>query len=96
MRTTFPCRYLHRMELRRETHEGLNVVESWNGANDIILYGRGGEIATNRLEGQEAAMLGLHLPQNCMVYVNTLMIQRVLQRASIWLERMGANERRWQ
>ncbi len=45
LRTTFLCRYLHRMELRREIHEGLNVVESWNGANDFILYGRGGDIA---------------------------------------------------
>jgi TnpA family transposase len=93
MRTTFLCRYLHRMELRREIHEGLNVVESWNGANDFILYGRGGEIATNRLEDQEATMLGLHLLQNCMVYVNTLMLQRVLGEPT-WLERMGANERR--
>ena len=93
MRTTFLCRYLHRMELRREIHEGLNVVESWNGANDFTLYGRGGDLATNRLEDQEATMLGLHLPQNCMVYVNTLMLQRVLSEP-IWLERMGANERR--
>jgi len=81
------------MELRREIHEGLNVVESWNGANDFILYGRGGEIATNRLEDQEATMLALHLLQNCMVYVNTLMLQRVLGEP-IWLERMGTNERR--
>src|SRR5712672_2103910 len=80
-------------QLRREIHEGLNVVESWNGANDFILYGRGGEIATNRLEDQEATMLGLHLLQNCMVYVNTLMLQRVLGEP-IWLGRMGANERR--
>ena len=93
LRTTFLCRYLHRMELRREIHEGLNVIESWNGANDFILYGRGGEIATNRLEDQEATMLALHLLQNCMVYVNTLMLQRVLGEP-IWLERMGANEQR--
>ena len=38
-------------------------------------------------------MLALHLLQNCMVYVNTLMVQRVLG-GSIWLERMGTNERR--
>jgi TnpA family transposase len=93
LRTTFLCSYLHRMELRREIHEGLNVVESWNGANDFILYGRGGDIATNRLEDQEATMLALHLLQNCMVYVNTLMLQRVLGEP-IWLEHMGANERR--
>ena len=38
-------------------------------------------------------MLALHLLQNCMVYVNTLMVQRVLGEP-IWLERMGATEQR--
>jgi TnpA family transposase len=93
LRTTFLSRYLHRMELRREVNEGLNVIESWNGANDFILYGRGGEIATNRLEEQEATMLALHLLQNCMVYVNMLMVQRVLGEP-IWLERLGVTEQR--
>jgi TnpA family transposase len=93
LRTTFVCRYLNSLELRREIHEGLNVVETWNSANDFILYGRGGEIATNRIEDQEATVLSLHLLQNCMVYVNTLMIQRVLAEP-IWAERMGAAERR--
>ncbi len=93
LRTTFVCRYLTSLELRREINEGLNVVENWNSANDFILYGRGGEIATNRIEDQEATMLSLHLLQNCMIYVNTLMIQRVLSEP-IWAERMGPNERR--
>jgi Tn3 transposase DDE domain len=62
---------------------GSSVIESWNGANDFILYGRGGEIATNRLEDQEATMLALHLLQNCMVYVNTLMLQRRARRADL-------------
>ncbi len=65
LRTAFVCRYLSGLELRREIQEGLNVVENWNSANDFILYGRGGEIATNRVEDQEATVLSLHLLQNC-------------------------------
>ncbi len=30
--------------------------------------------------GYELSMLRLHLPQNCMVSVNTLMVQQVLAR----------------
>jgi TnpA family transposase len=39
------------------------------------------------LEDEEATMLALHLLQNCMVYVNTLMVQRVLVEP-IWLKHM--------
>lgn len=77
-KTVFLCRYLHSLPLRREIHEGLNVIENWNGVNDFILYGRGGEICTNRVEEQELTMLALHLLQVCLVYINTLMMQRVL------------------
>lgn len=65
--------------LRREIHEGLQIIENWNSANDFIFYGKGGEMATNRIEDQELAMLSLHLLQISMVYVNTLMIQEVLE-----------------
>ena len=47
-RTIFLCRYLRLLTLRREIQEGLNVIENWNSANDFILFGTGGEIATNR------------------------------------------------
>lgn len=70
--------YLRLPLLRREIHEGLNVVENWNSANEFILFGKGGEIATNRREDQELIMLALHLLQSSLVYINTLMIQRVL------------------
>lgn len=54
------------------------MVERWNGANDFIFYGRSGEFANNRRDHQELAALALHLLQISLVYVNTLMIQRVL------------------
>jgi TnpA family transposase len=78
IKTAFLCRYLHTEALRREVNAGLNVVENWNSANDFIFYGRSGEIASNRLDDQEIAMLSLHLLQSCLVYVNTLMLQQVL------------------
>jgi len=78
VKTVFLCEYLREESLRREIHEGLNVIESWNAANSFIFYGKGGEIATNRTDDQEVAVLSLHLLQLSLVYVNTLMIQEVL------------------
>jgi len=38
-------------------------------------------------------MLALHLLQNCMVYINTLMLQQILARPH-WRERLTAIDRR--
>jgi TnpA family transposase len=92
-KTAFLCGYLNSEPVRREIHEGLNVVENWNSTNGFIFYGKGGEVATNRLEDQELSVLSLHLLQLSLVYVNTLMIQRVLEEKE-WFGRMGARELR--
>ncbi len=87
IKTIFLCRYLHSEALRREINEGLNVVEQWNGATDFVFFARRGEMVSNRREDHEISMLALHLIQNCMVYINTLMIQTVLARPH-WQERL--------
>jgi len=93
IKTIFLCQYLHSESLRQEIQEGLNVIENWNGANNFILYGKGGEIASNDLENQEIAMLALHLLQISLVYINTLMIQRILGEPN-WTQRMTPEDLR--
>lgn len=55
-----------------------NVVEGWNGANDVIFFGKSGELSSNRRDQQELSVLALHLLQTALVVVNTLMIQDML------------------
>jgi hypothetical protein len=57
----------------------------------LACFGKGGEISTNRLEEQEVSVLSLHLLQICLVYVNTLMIQRVLREPD-WSSRMTSQD----
>jgi TnpA family transposase len=72
VKTVFLCRYLHDKGLRREIHEGLNVIEQWNGANDFVFFARRGELASNRREDHEVSMLALHLLQNCRSHSSVL------------------------
>jgi TnpA family transposase len=87
------ARYLRTRDLQREINEGLNVVESWNGANSVIFYGKGGDIATNRRDEQETAVLCLRILQAALVYVNTLMLQDVLADPD-WAAVLNAEDQR--
>jgi TnpA family transposase len=93
VKTVFLCEYLHSPELRREIQDGLNVIENWNSANSFIFYGRSSEISTNDRQAQEVSVLALHLLQVSMVYINTLMIQRVLLEPT-WADRMETEDLR--
>lgn len=92
-KTIFAARYLHSRDLQREIQEGLNVVEGWNGANDIIFFGKSGELSSNRRDQQELAILALHLLQTALVYVNTLMVQELLGEPE-WADRLTDEDRR--
>lgn len=92
-RTIFVARYLRDRDLQREITEGLNVVEAFNGANSVIHYGKGGEIASNRHEELEMSVLCLRILQAALVYVNTLMLQDVLAEDE-WANLLTADDRR--
>nr|WP_242606617.1 Tn3 family transposase [Protofrankia symbiont of Coriaria ruscifolia] len=92
-RTLFVARYLRDRDLQREINEGLNVVESWNRANSVIFFGKGGDIATNRRDEQELSVLCLRVLQAALVYVNTLMVQDVLADDD-WAEQLTDADRR--
>jgi TnpA family transposase len=92
-RSIFLARYLRSRDLQREIDEGLNVVEATNAAVDVIAYGGRGEIGSNRAE--EAAMFAvcLRILQAALVYVNTLMLQDVLDDPE-WSDLLTEADRR--
>ncbi|MGW0390620.1 Tn3 family transposase [Streptomyces sp. NPDC003042] len=92
-KTIFVARYLRLRDLQREIEEGLNVMESSNGANSVIAYGKGGEIASNRRDEQEMFVLCLRILQSALVYVNTLMLQDVLDEPE-WADLLTPADRR--
>jgi len=92
-RTIFVARFLRSRELQREITEGLNIVEAFNGANAVIYYGKGGEIASNRQDEQEMSALCLRILQAALVYVNTLMLQDVLAEEA-WADMLTTEDRR--
>ncbi|MEZ7124756.1 Tn3 family transposase [Nonomuraea sp. AD125B] len=92
-KTIFVARYLRLRELRREIQEGLNVVESSNGANSLIFYGKGGDIATSRRDELEMSVLCLRILQAALVYINALMLQDVLADSE-WAELLKPADQR--
>ena len=84
-RSIFVARYLRDRDLQREINAGLNVSESWNAGNSIIYFGKGGDIPANRRDEQELSVLCLRVLQAAVVYVNTLMVQDVLDEGLVEL-----------
>ena len=92
-KTIFLCDYLASRETQYEVNDGLQVVENWNATSDIICYGRRGELATNSREQQDITLLSLQLLQNCLMLVNTILVERTLEKHGLW-ERLNPEDRR--
>jgi TnpA family transposase len=92
-KTIYLCEYLASREMQREVHEGLNVVENWNATNDFLCYGRQGELTTNNREQQEVVTLSLQLLQNCLMLVNTLLVERTIEQERLWAKLSAADHR---
>jgi hypothetical protein len=71
----------------RASHKGTAYETESIPLTEPSRFVRAPQIATNDLENQELTMPALHLLQICLVYINTLMIQRVLTEPD-WTQRM--------
>ena len=92
-KTIYLCEYLSSVELRHEVEAGLNVVERWNEANDFIRYGRQGLFATNSREQQEISALCLQLVQNCLMLINSILVEQTVAQHQL-LEQFSDEDRR--
>ena len=61
--------------------------------NDVIFFGKSGELAGDRRDQQDLAVLSLHLLQAALVYINTLMIQDILADPA-WAARLTDEDKR--
>lgn len=92
-KTIFLCNYLSSIDLRREIQAALNVIENWNGTNDFIFYARRGRLMTNDQQDMEVSVLSLHLLQNCLILINTLLLERTIEQRNM-LEGMSPEDMR--
>jgi TnpA family transposase len=92
-KTIFLCSYLPSREIQYEVEEGLNVVERWNGVNDFICYGKHGIFTTNSREQQEISTLCLQLLQNCLMLINTILVEQTVERHKL-MERLSVEDLR--
>jgi TnpA family transposase len=92
-KTIYLCEYLSSLALRHEVEAGLNVVERWNEANDFIRYGRQGLFATNSREQQEISALCLQLVQNCLMLINSILVEQTVAHHQL-LEQFSDDDRR--
>lgn len=91
LKTIHVCKIMTQPAYRHEIFDALNVVENWNSSNNFISYGRTSEFQTNDPEMQELSILCLHLLQNALILVNTIMLEHVLYEEN-FIKRMNRND----
>ena len=69
---------------KKRPDRGLFAVAKLERQKEPKSYGRHGEMATNSREQQEATTLSLQLLQNCLMLINTILIQRTIDRQGLW------------
>ena len=69
------------------------MVENWNATHDFMCCGRQGELATNSREPQEIVTLPLPWLQNCLMLINTMLLERTIEREGLW-ERLSPEDLR--
>lgn len=77
LKTIHNCKFLTDPSYRQKIHSERNIAENWNSAIDFICYGGKAEIQTNDPVSQELTVLSLHLLQNSLAFVNTVMLEHV-------------------
>ena len=92
LKTIHDCKFLTDPSYRQRIHAERNVAESWNSVIDFICYGGKSEIQTNDPIIQELTVLCLHLLQNALVLVNTVMLERVLHDEG-YIHQMQADDK---
>jgi TnpA family transposase len=93
LRTIHVCKVLNSEFYRREIHEALNIVENWNSSNSFICYGRKSELQSNDPTMQELSILCLHLLQNSLILVNTVMLEKAITEGG-FLDRMTPDDKK--
>ena len=83
-KTIFLSDYVGSRDLQYEVNDGLQVVENWNATNEFISYGQRGDLMANSREKQEISVLSPQLLQNCLMHINTILVERTIERQSLW------------
>jgi hypothetical protein len=72
------------LEVQRETHEGTKYARELEPPpTTSTATAEKGKLATNRREQQEIVTLSLPLMLNCLMLINTLLVERTLERENL-------------